>query len=348
MKGVTLHGTGDVRYEVVPDPELLEPTDAIIKVTLTAICGSDLHLYHGTVPGVLPGTVIGHEYVGVVEATGIQVRTVSTGDRVVGAFHVACGGCPACRRGGFHQCHHGGVLGYGLGFGNLQGTQAQYARIPYADVNLRRLPAGVTEEQALFSGDILTTAFGAVINAGLRPGETVAVVGCGPVGLMAVQSAFALGAGRVLAVDLLPERTAMAERLGAIPVTSSACNPVSRVIELTGGEGADVVIEAVGGSRTLTLAFDMVRGGGRISAVGVSTEESFPLPLMTSFVKDISFRAGLANIHRDIDTTLALVAGGRIDPTVVVSHRMPLEDAAEGYRLFAERKASKILLYPNR
>jgi threonine dehydrogenase-like Zn-dependent dehydrogenase len=347
MKGVTLHAPGDVRVEEVDDPQLLEPTDAIIRITLSAICGSDLHLYHGTIPGVLPGTVIGHEYTGVVEAVGSGVRSFKTGDRVVGCFHVACGTCSACRKGQFHQCQNGGVLGYGLGFGNLGGTQAQYARIPFADVNLRHLPQGVTEEIALFTGDILTTAFGAVANAQLKPGETVAIIGCGPVGLMAVQSALAMGAGRVLAVDLLRERTAVAERLGAIPVTGSECNPVSRVTELTGGDGADVVIEAVGGPRTLLMAFDMVRGGGRISAVGVTGEETFAYPLMNSLVKDVSFRVGLANIHRDIDTTLALVAGGRIDPSIVVSHRLPLEEAPEGYRLFAERKATKVLLLPS-
>lgn len=347
MKAVTLYGDGDVRVEDVPQPELQEPTDAIVKVTLSAICGSDLHLLHGTVPGVLPGTVIGHEYVGIVEEVGSQVRSFKKGDRVVGAFHVACGICPACRRGSFNQCQNGGVLGYGLGFGNLQGTQAEYARIPYADMTLRKLDQRLTDEMALFSGDILTTAYGAVANAGLQPGETVAVIGCGPVGLMAVQSALALGAGRVLAVDLLPERTAMAERLGAIPVTASQCNPVSRVNEMTVGEGADVVIEAVGGPRTIAMAFDLVRGGGRISAVGVTTEETFSFPLMTSLVKDISFRVGLANIHRDIDATLSLVAGGRIDPTVVVSHRLPLSEAVEGYRLFDQRLATKVLLLPH-
>jgi threonine dehydrogenase-like Zn-dependent dehydrogenase len=332
--------------EDVPLPELQDPSDAIVRVTLAAICGSDLHLLHGTVPGVLPGTVIGHEYVGVVEEVGAQVRSFKKGDRVVGAFHVACGVCPACRRRDFHQCHFGGVLGYGLGFGNLQGTQAEYARIPFADVTLRTVPERLSDEMALFSGDILTTAYGAVVNSGLRPGESVAVIGCGPVGLMAVQSALALGAGRVMAIDLMRERTALAERLGAIPVVASECNPVSRVNELTGGEGADVVIEAVGGSRTILMAFDMVRGGGRISAVGVTSEETFQMPLMTSLVKDITFRVGLANIHRDIDATLALVAGGRIDPTVVVSHRLPLSEAVEGYRLFDQRQATKVLLYP--
>lgn len=347
MKGVTLWDPHDIRVEDVPDPELLEPTDAIIRITLSAICGSDLHLYHGTIPGVLPGTVIGHEYVGVVEAVGSQVRRFQTGDRVTGSFHIACGVCQPCMRGSFNQCVQFGTLGYGVAFGNLQGTQAQFARIPHADVVLRHLSAQVSDEMALFTGDILTTAYGAVINAGMRPGDTVAVVGCGPVGIMAVQSALALGAGKVLAIDLDPSRTALAERVGAIPINSSARNPISAVNELTRGEGADVVIEAVGGSRTLTLAFDLVRGGGKISAVGISGEEHFQFPLSTATIKDISFRVGLANIPRYIDETLALVEGGRIDPTVVVSHRLPLEEAAEGYRLFAERKATKVLLLPH-
>ncbi len=346
MKGTTLHGDKDIRFSDVPEPEIQQPSDAIVRVTLSAICGSDLHLYHGAIPGVLPGTVIGHEYVGIIEAVGDHVRLFKKGDRVVGSFHVACGICPACRRGDFNQCQEGGILGYGLGFGNLQGTQAEYARIPFADVALRRLPQRISDEHALFTGDILTTAYGAVVNAQLRPGETVAVIGCGPVGLMAVQSAVALGAGRVLAIDLLRERTAMAEGMGAIAVTASQVNPINRVNELTGGEGADVVIEAVGGSRTIAMAFDLVRGGGRISAVGVTAEETFPFPLMTSLVKDISFRIGLANIPRHMDATLALVEAGRIDPTIVVSHRMALEDVAEGYRLFDERQATKVLLYP--
>lgn len=347
MKAITLHGVEDVRVEAVPDPQILEPTDAVIKVTLAAICGSDLHLYHGAIPGVMPGSVIGHEYVGIVQEVGDQVRRFKQGDRVVGAFHVACGTCPSCRRRDYNVCLNGGTFGYGMGFGNIDGTQAEYARIPHADTILRHLPQGLSAEKALFAGDILTTAYGAVVNAGLQPGETVAVVGCGPVGIMAVQSALALGAGRVMAIDLLPERTALAERLGAIPIASSQRNPVSMVNQLTGGEGADVVIEAVGGTRTLALAFDLVRGGGRISAVGISAEETFQFPLNTSLVKDITFRIGVANIPRHMDATLALVAGGRIDPTVVVSHRLPLSAAPEGYRLFAERKANKVLLLPH-
>ncbi|PTX60774.1 threonine dehydrogenase-like Zn-dependent dehydrogenase [Melghirimyces profundicolus] len=344
MKAVTFHGERDVRVERVEDPRIQHPADVIIRVTTGAICGSDLHLYHNAIPGLLPGHIIGHEYVGVVEEVGSQVTAFRKGERVVGAFHVACGRCRMCRREAYNQCEHGGVLGYGIAFGDLAGTQAEYARIPFADTTLRRVPDGLTDEQALFSGDILTTAYGAVANSGLQPGETVAVIGCGPVGIMAVQSALAMGASKVFAVDLVRERTDLAEKLGAVPVPSGEVNPSSRILNGTDGEGVDVVIEAVGGSPTLKLAFELVRGGGRISAVGVTAEDTFAYPLMNSLTKDVTFRIGLANIHRDMDATLALVRGGRIDPTVVVSHRLPLSQAAEGYRLFDKREASKVIL----
>lgn len=347
MKAVTFQGVGDVRVETVNDPVIKDPADVILRVTTAAICGSDLHLYHGKIPGMLPGMVMGHEYVGIVEEVGPQVRAFRKGDRVVGAFHVACGCCRQCRRGAYNQCERGGVLGYGMAFGNLEGTQAEYARIPFADYTLRKVPEGLTDEQALFAGDILTTAYGAVRNSGLSPGETVAVVGCGPVGIMAVMSALAAGASKVFAVDLVRERTELAARLGAIPVPSKEVNPVSKINEWTDGEGVDVVIEAVGGAATLQLAFELVRGGGRVSAVGVTSEDRFAFPLMQSLVKDLTFRIGVANIHRDIDAVLALVRGGRIDPTVVVTHRISLEEAPEGYRLFDQRQAGKVVIKLN-
>jgi threonine dehydrogenase-like Zn-dependent dehydrogenase len=344
MKALTFHGEKDVRVERTEDPRIEHPADAIIRVTTGAICGSDLHLYHNAIPGLLPGHIIGHEYVGVVEEIGSQVISFKKGDRVVGAFHVACGKCRMCRKEAYNQCEHGGVLGYGIAFGDLAGTQAEYARIPFADTTLRRVPEGLTDEQALFSGDILTTAFGAVVNSGLKPGETVAVIGCGPVGIMAVQSALALGASKVFAVDLVKERTDLAASLGALPVPSGEVNAAAHILNGTDGDGVDVVVEAVGGPPTLKMAFELVRGGGRISAVGVTAEDSFAYPLMNSLTKDVTFRVGLANIHRDIDKTLALVRGNRIDPTVVVSHRLSLDEAAEGYQLFDERVASKVIL----
>ncbi|MGA7617655.1 MAG: alcohol dehydrogenase family protein [Thermoanaerobaculia bacterium] len=346
MKAVTWQDVRDVRLDDVPEPELESPGDVIIRVTCAAICGSDLHVFHGEVPGMLPGTICGHEFTGVIESAGDQVYGFSKGDRVVGPFTISCGLCPPCRRGEYHLCRENIVLGWGMVFGGVAGTQAQYARIPHADINLRRIPDGMDDEKAIFCGDVLTTAYGAVRNADLRPGDTVAVVGCGPVGIMAVQSALAMGASRVWAIDLVEERAALAASAGAEPIVSSRTNPVSRINEATDGEGVDVVIEAVGGTKTLELAFDLVRPGGRIAAVGISAAESFQYPLMSALAKDVSFRIGVANVLRDIDATLKLVETGRIDPLLVVSHRIPLTDAVEGYRLFDEKKANKILIHP--
>jgi threonine dehydrogenase-like Zn-dependent dehydrogenase len=346
MKAVTYQDVGDFRVTDSPDPKIQSPTDVILKTTRCSICGSDLHIYHGKVPGMERGNVCGHEYTGIVEEVGAHVTTLKKGQRVVGAFHVACGVCGPCRRGDNHQCRRGGVLGYGSAFGNLPGTQADYARIPYAEINLRKIPDAISDEQALFCGDVLTTAYGALRNANLRPGQTVAVIGCGPVGLMVVQSALAQGAAQVFAIDLLKDRTAAAAAIGAVPIASGETDPIERVSELTGGEGADVVIEAVGGPTTVGLAFRLVRGGGHICVVGITDVKYFEFPMLVGLARDITFRVGVANIHRDIDATLKLVAAGRIDPTVIISHRLPLSDAAEGYRLFDQREASKVVLIP--
>lgn len=347
MRAVTWHGAGDVRVEEVPDPELEAPDDVLVRVEWSAVCGSDLHVYHDEIPGVLPGTVMGHEFVGTVEETGPSVRGLEVSDRVVGPFHVACGSCRACRRGEHHQCDESAIYGYGMAFGDLPGAQAELLRVPHGELNLRPVPEAMDPEAALFAGDILATAHGAVRKADLRPGETCAVVGCGPVGLLVVECALLFGAARVFALDLVASRAEAAGDLGAVAIHTGEVDPVARVQELTAGEGADVVVEAVGGPETLQLAFDLVRGGGRISAVGVTAAETFDYPLMTSLVRDLTFRIGIANVHREMDAVLELMAAGRVDPTRLVSHRLPLEDAPEGYRLFAEREATKVLLEPD-
>ena len=344
MKAVQYKDVESVMVGDVDEPTINTPDDVLVRVTRAAICGSDLHLYRGRIPGMAPGSIMGHEYTGIVAAVGERVRHVQVGDRVVGTFHVACGACQLCRLGQYHQCSHGGVLGYGLAFGDYPGSQAEMVRVPWGDVNLRKIPDGLPDEKAIFTGDILTTAYGAVRNSGLQPGETCAVIGAGPVGMMAVMAAQVMGAARVFSIDRDSRRAGAAESLGAIPVDSSRSNPVRRVMQATGGLGVDVVIEAVGGPPTLALAFQLVRGGGRIAAVGVTAEAQWAFPLMTALTRDITFRIGLANTHRDIDATLNIVAAGRIDPTTVVSHRLPLESAPEGYRLFHEQRADKVLL----
>ena len=344
MKAVQYVDVESVIVGDVPEPTIQSPDDVLVRVTTAAICGSDLHLYRGHIPGMAPGSVMGHEYTGIVIAVGERVRQVQPGDRVVGTFHVACGVCRMCRMGQYHQCSQGGVLGYGVAFGDYPGAQAEMVRVPWGDVNLRKIPDGLADEKAIFAGDILTTAYGAVVNSGLKPGETCAVVGAGPVGMMAAMAARVMGAGHVFSIDRDAERARAAEAFGAIPVDSSHSNPIRRIMQATDGLGVDVVIEAVGGPATLALAFQLVRGGGRIAAIGVTAEAEWPFPLMSALTRDITFRIGLANIHRDIDTTLNLVESGRIDPTLAVSHRLPLESAPDGYRWFHEQRATKVLL----
>jgi 2-desacetyl-2-hydroxyethyl bacteriochlorophyllide A dehydrogenase len=346
MKAVTFEDVGAVRVSDVPEPELLEAGDAIVKITRCAICGSDLHLYHGEIP-MLPGDTCGHEFTGEIVDAGTGVGKFKRGDRVVGAFHTACGACKACQRGEYHLCVGSAVYGFGPIYGSLNGTQAEFARVPNADLNLRAIPPSLSDEKALFAGDILTTAYGAARNAGVQAGDTVAVIGCGPVGIMAVQSAFALGASRVLAVDLLESRVQLAASFGATPVNSGQTDPVGAVMRLTDGEGADAVIEAVGGPRTLLLAFELVRAGGRVAAVGITAAQSFEYPLTQAITKDVTFRIGLANIHRDIDIVLGLLEAGKLNPEAVISHRLALSEAAEGYKLFDSRQASKVVLLPD-
>ncbi len=346
MKAVTFQEVGVMAVSDVPDPTIEQPGDAIVKISCCAICGSDLHLLHGDIP-LTPGYICGHEFTGTIEETGSGVSGFKTGDHVVGAFHIACGTCGECRRGNQHLCRRGGVLGYGPMTGNLPGTQAEYAKISFADNNLRKIPEGMDEEKALFCGDVLTTAYGAVVNGQLEPGESVAVIGCGPVGIMAIQSAQALGAGDVYALDLLPDRRKLAESFGAIPVDAGD-NPAGAIRDLTRKRGVDVVIEAVGGNHgTIELAFQLVAGGGRISAVGVTNQPTFEYPLLLGLGKDLTFRIGLANIHRDFDATMELVRSGRIDPLPVVSHRMALDEAVKGYQMADQRQATKILLKPS-
>ncbi|MBE3557180.1 MAG: alcohol dehydrogenase catalytic domain-containing protein [Firmicutes bacterium] len=346
MKAAVFKGMHEVSVEKVPEPQIQQPTDVVIRVTVSAVCGSDLHLYHNKIPGLLPGAVLGHEYVGVVEEVGSQVRMFAKGDRVIGAFNPACGICEFCRRGAYNLCKNGGILGYGMAFGNLAGTQAEYARIPFADTTLRKVPKTVSDEQAIFCGDILTTAYGAVKNAALVPGETVAVIGAGPVGLLAVQSAFAQGAAKVLSLDLVDERLQMAEEFGAIPINSSK-NATGQVMEQTDGIGADVVIEAVGGTPTILMAFDLVRPGGRVSTVGITAEPQMTYPLMSSLVRDLTFRIGVANILRDIDTTLRLVESGRLQPERIISDRFSLDDVPQAYQKFANRQILKAIVSIN-
>jgi threonine dehydrogenase-like Zn-dependent dehydrogenase len=344
MRAVVYRGEHDVRVEDVPEPSLVAPDDAIVHVRKAAICGSDLHFYNGRVPGVFDGTVVGHEFVGTVAAVGSDVTKFAEGDEVVGSFQIACGTCPGCLAGRYNHCADLGVLGYGIFVGDLAGSQAEYVRIPHADLNLIHVPSALTPEQALFAGDILTTGWYAAGIAPVSPGDDVVVVGAGPVGTFAALAARAMGAQRVVAIDMVASRLALAESLGAIPV-NSAERSASVAVEDILGDGADVVIETVGLPPALLTSIDCVRTGGTVSVIGVHTEFEHALPLGNLFTRNITLRfGGSCNVQGWWDRALAAIASGQVDPTVIVSHRMPLDDAAEGYRLFEAKEAMKVVL----
>jgi alcohol dehydrogenase len=345
VKAVTFHGVGDFRVTDVPWPEVVSPTDALVRVTLTAICGSDLHIYHGRVP-VDEGAVLGHELVGVVERVGPEVRAVKPGDRVVASFYAACGVCYQCRRGWWAQCAERAILGHGTYFGGLGGSQAEHCVVPRADLNLAPIPPGVTDEQAIFAGDILATGFFAAERGQIRAGDTVAVVGAGPVGLMAVMCAQLFGPARVFAIDAVGSRLELAGELGAAPLDMRAVNPQAEIQRHTGGFGADAVLECVGQAAAIQTAIDCVRGGGTVSSVGVPSELTGDFPYFDAWNRDLTFRSGCTNVHAYLRPLLDLVAAGRLHPERIISHRMRLDEAAEAYRIFDRREATKIVLWP--
>lgn len=346
MRAVVYEDVGRVAVVDVPEPALQEPDDAIVRVRLTAICGSDLHFLHGKAP-LAPGEQIGHEAVGVVEAVGPEVRRVRVGDRVVVSFVIACGACWFCRAGQTQLCEDFRNLGAGIFGGGLGGAQAELLRVPHADVNLLALPEDLDDERALFLGDVLTTGVYAAGIAGAGPGRVVAVVGAGPVGFFAAQAARARGAETVHVLDVLPDRLALAERIGAEPIDTRARNPQMAVAAATGDRGADAVIEAVGHPSAFETAIDVVRRGGRVVVVGMYTGETVPVPLGVWWARALDVRfAGICPVHAWWERAMEDVRAGRIDPTPLVSHRLPLEQAALGYDLFASRRATKVLLVP--
>jgi threonine dehydrogenase-like Zn-dependent dehydrogenase len=294
------------------------------------------------------GVVLGHEYLGTIEAKGDGVTQFEEGDRVVGSFFVACGKCWFCRRGTPMKCMGIRVFGMGFAMGDLQGAQSEYVRVPEADLTLRKIPTdgGLGDEDLLFVGDILTTGYDAVRKTEMRPGDVVAVVGCGPVGLCTVMAARALGAGKVVAVDMVPERLKLAESLGAIAVNPNEQDADDVVLELTEWRGADLVVDAVGNEHALAACFPLVRMGGTISLPGMYVEDSAPLPIGDMWLKNITIMAGVANIQGHMDEVIELIRDGRIDPKVIISHRMPLSEAPEGYRLFEAKEAMKVVLEP--
>ncbi|MBI2879535.1 MAG: alcohol dehydrogenase catalytic domain-containing protein [Candidatus Rokubacteria bacterium] len=349
MKAITLHGVADVRVQEHADPRIQEPTDALVRITTSAICGSDLHYYHGRFPNVEPGIVLGHEFVGEVVEVGAEVRGFRPGDRVVAPFSISCGRCEACKERLPAQCQTTNRAVFGGRFGRqYPGAQASFIRVPFADFMFERVPAGMPDEQAIFLGDILATGYFCAESGGIRPGDQVAVVGCGPVGLLAIQSAQLFGPARVFAVDRVDYRLALAEAFGAVPVDASRADPVAAIRAETGGRGVPVAMECVGHASALETALGLVKAGGTVSVVGVYAEAAFPFPISQAFFGDLTFKIGICNARNYITRLLPLVQAGRLVPTRIVSHVMGLAEGPRGYRIFdrKEERAIKVLLKP--
>ncbi len=390
MKALCWHGKGDVRVDTVPDPEILNPRDAILKITSTAICGSDLHLYGGYIPSMKPGDIIGHEFMGEIVETGSAVTNLRKGDRVVVPFTIACGSCFFCERQLYSACDNSnpnaeaaeaaygasgaGLFGYSHMYGGYAGGQAEYVRIPFADVGPMKVPDGLDDEQVLFLTDIFPTGYMAAENGGIRPGDTVAVWGCGPVGQFAIQSAYLLGAERVIAIDRFPERLRLAQSVGRAETIdySTDGDVVELLMQKTGGHGPDVCIDAVGleahgtspdaiidlvkqktklgtdRPHALRQAIQACRKGGTVSIPGVYGGFLDKFPMGAAFGKGLTLKMGQTHVHRYLEPLLELILNGEVDPTAIISHRMPLSEAPRGYEIFQKKQdgCTKIVLTP--
>ncbi len=389
MKAACWWGIGNVGVSDVPEPWIVNDDDAIIRVTLTAICGSDLHLYNGLIPGMVKGDIMGHEPMGVIVDVGKNVKNRKVGDRVVVAFPIACGSCYSCQNELYSLCENtntnagvaeklyghspAGIYGYSHLLGGYAGGQAEYLRVPFADLGTIVVPDHLTDEQVLFLSDILPTGYMAAENCDIEPGDTIAVFGCGPVGQFAIQSAFVLGAGRVIAIDRFPYRLQWAERWGAERINFEEVDDVNDVLkDMTGGRGPDACIDAVGmeahepgigGSYDYVMqqmrlendrgsafrqAVLCVRNGGTVSFPGVYSGWVDKVPLGSAMNRALTLRTGQTHVQKYMQPLLERIERGEIDPAGVISHRLPLEEASRGYKLFRDKEDScmKVVLRP--
>lgn len=344
MRAVVFGGTGTVRVDDVPEPKLQDDGDAIVRVARTAICGSDLHLLHGKTPGMREGGVIGHEFVG--DVTDGPADLV--GKRVLGSFLIACGSCDFCSQAKFNFCRNRRALGLGALTGDLDGAQAEFVRVPNAALNLKALPDGLDDEHALFAGDILATGFYAAQISEITSDDIVAIFGAGPVGLFAGLAARRFQPERVLMIDQDPQRVEFAREVyGFEALDTSEMAPEAVVAGATEGRMATVAIDAVGAVPAVKSAMKVVRDGGRIAVVGVYGGERYELPMGVAWVRGIDLRfSGMANVQATWDEALTAIANDELDPTKAITHRLPLDDAVEGYSLFESRAAMKVVLEP--
>jgi len=390
MRAVCWNGKTDIRVETVPDPEILNPRDAIVRITSTAICGSDLHLYDGYIPTMKKGDILGHEFMGEVVELGTGVSNLKIGDRVVVPFTIACGHCFFCRKELWSLCDNSnpnalimekaygfsgsGLFGYSHMMGGYAGGQAEYARVPFADVGPLKVPDGLEDDKVLFLSDIFPTGYMAAENCNIQPGDTVCVFGCGPVGQFAIQSAWMLGAERVIAIDRFPERLSLAEAWGRAEVINyeEVDGVVETLREMTGGFGPDSCIDAVGmeahgtsidarldkakqnvklatdRSHALRQAIQACRKGGTVSIPGVYGGLLDKFPLGAAFGKGLTLKMGQTNMHKYMQPLLAKIEQGEIDPSRLITHRLGLDDAPWGYKTFRDKQDDciKIVMKP--
>jgi threonine dehydrogenase-like Zn-dependent dehydrogenase len=389
MQAVCWYGKGDVRVETVPEPHLINPRDAIVKTSLTAICGSDIHLYDGYIPTMQKGDILGHEFMGEIVEVGREVKNLKPGDRVVVPFTIACGHCFFCQKHLWSLCDNSnpnawmaeqvygyspsGLFGYSHMLGGYAGGQAQYVRVPFADIGPIKIPEGIQDEQVLFLSDIFPTGYQAAENCHIQPGDSVAIWGCGPVGQFAIASARLFGAEHIIAIDRIPERLRLAQTQERVTVLNYQEVDVSQALrDLTGGRGPDACIDAVGmeaHGRSLDALYDQVkatmflatdrlhvlrqaiqacRKGGTISIPGVYGGLLDKVPMGAAFAKSLTMRMGQTHVHAYLPSLLTRIERGEIDPAFVITHRLRLEEAPYGYEIFKHKKDEciKIVLQP--
>ncbi len=338
MYALIFHGKQNLHFESVPDPIIQQPTDVIVKVHLCGICGSDLHPYHEREKGLDHGTVMGHEFVGEIVEIGRDVRTLKKGDRVFSPFTTNCGRCFFCQKGLTCRCVAGQLFGWVANGVGLQGGQAECVRVPLAESTLLKMPDGVLPEQALLLGDVCSTGFFCADLAEAEPGGAYAVIGCGPVGLMAIVGARERGAEKIFAIDAIPERLALAQKFGATPIHVQIDDPIEILRSATDGRGADAAMEVVGSAAAAKLAVKLIRAGGIIATVGVHTEQEMAFSPVEAYDKNLTYKIGRSPARAYMERLIPLVQKNKYDLTAIITHRWPLNRGVEAYQIFDEKK----------